>query len=338
MTILSVLDQSPIRSGASPAIAVEETLRLAKAAEEMGYRRYWVAEHHSSNGLAGSTPEILIARIAAETSRIRVGAGGVMLSHYSPLKVAENFRMLETLYPGRIDLGIGRAPGSDGLTDRALQAGPGAAGPQQFPAQVRDLLGYLGGGMPEDHPFAKVRAMPRGDADPDVWLLGSSDQSASLAAYFGRAFAFAHFINPDGGDEVMQLYRENFQPSESLAAPHGSVAVFVLCADSEEEAERLMKSRDLWSLRQRRGETAPVPTVPEAEAYPYTPQDRQVVEYNRHRTISGTPEQVREKMLSLAADYGVDEIVVVTICPEFEARLRSYELLAEAFALTPQET
>jgi len=335
MTIRSVLDQSPIRSGATPAMAVQETLRLAQATEAWGYRRYWVAEHHSSNGLAGSTPEILITRIAAETSRIRVGAGGVMLSHYSPLKVAENFRMLETLYPGRIDLGIGRAPGSDGLTDRALQAGPGAAGPQQFPAQVRDLLGYLGDGVPEDHPFARVRAMPRGDNAPEIWLLGSSDQSASLAAYFGRAFSFAHFINPDGGDEVMQLYRENFRPSECLAVPQGSVAVFVLCADTEEDAERLMKSRDLWSLRQRRGETAPVPTIAEAEAFPYTPQDLQLVAYNRRRTISGAPEQVRDRMFALAAAYDVDEIVVVTICPDFEARLRSYELLAEVFALVP---
>ncbi len=337
MTFLSVLDQSPIRSGATPAIAVAETLRLARAAEALGYRRYWVAEHHSSNGLAGSTPEILVARIAAETSRIRVGAGGVMLSHYSPLKVAENFRMLETLYPGRIDLGVGRAPGSDQLTDRALQAGPGAAGPQHFPAQVRDMLGYLHGDMPEDHPFGNIRAMPRGDSVPAVWLLGSSDQSASLAAHFGCAFSFAHFINPDGGAEIMGLYRDSFQASGECGAPQGSVAVFVLCADSEEEAARLMKSRDLWSLRQRKGETAPVPTAEEAEAYPYTPQDRQIIEYNRSRTVSGTPEQVRNKLLAMSGAYGVDEIVVVTICAEFEARLRSYELLAEAFALAPQE-
>ena len=336
MTVLSVLDQSPIRSGATPATAVQETLRLATAAEALGYRRYWVAEHHSSNGLAGSSPEILIGRIAAETSTIRVGAGGVMLSHYSPLKVAENFRMLETLYPGRIDLGIGRAPGSDQLTDRALQAGPGAAGPQHFPAQMNDLLGYLHGGLADDHPFAGVRAMPEGPTAPDVWLLGSTDQSAALAAYFGCAFSFAYFINPDGGDQVMTAYRENYRPSLRYAAPQGSIAAFVLCADTEAEADRLMKSRDLWSLRQRRGETAPVPTVEDAEAYPYSPQDRRIVEYNRRRTISGAPGQVRGKMCELADRYGVDEIVVVTICPDFEARLRSYQLLAEAFGLAAQ--
>ncbi len=334
MTVLSVLDQSPIRSGATPALAVEETLRLATAAEALGYRRYWVAEHHSSNGLAGSTPEILIGRIAAETSTIRVGAGGVMLSHYSPLKVAENFRMLETLYPGRIDLGIGRAPGSDQLTDRALQAGPGAAGPQHFPAQLNDLLGYLHGGLADDHPFARIRVMPEGPTAPDVWLLGSTDQSAALAAHFGCAFSFAYFINPDGGDQVMAAYRENYRPSPQCAAPRGSVAMFVLCADSEAEAEQLMKSRDLWQLRQRRGITAPVPSVADAEAYLYTPQDLAIIENNRRRAIVGAPEQVQARMSELADRYGVDEIVVVTICPDFEARVRSYELLAEVFGLT----
>ena len=334
MTVLSVLDQSPIRSGATPALAVEETLRLATAAEALGYRRYWVAEHHSSNGLAGSSPEILIGRIAAETSTIRVGAGGVMLSHYSPLKVAENFRMLETLYPGRIDLGIGRAPGSDPLTDRALQAGPGAAGPQHFPAQMNDLLGYLHGGLADDHPFAHVRAMPEGPTAPDVWLLGSTDQSAALAAHFGCAFSFAYFINPDGGDQVMAAYREHYRPSPQCAAPRGSIAAFVLCADSEAEAERLMKSRDLWQLRQRRGITAPVPTVADAEAHCYTPQDLAIIENNRRRAIVGAPEQVRDRMCELADLYGVDEIVVVTICPDFEARIKSYELLAEVFGIT----
>ena len=334
MTVLSVLDQSPIRNGASPALAVEETLRLARAADRLGYRRYWVAEHHSSNGLAGSTPEILAGRIAAHTGRIRVGAGGVMLGHYSALKVAENFRMLETLFPGRIDLGVGRAPGSDQLTERALQHGPGALGPQHFPAQVQDLLGYLHGGLPDEHPFAAVHAMPLGATAPEVWLLGSSDQSATLAAYFGCAFSFAHFINPDGGDAVMAAYRDHFQPSSWRRAPQGSIGVFVLCADSAAEAERLMKSRDLWTLRQRRGETAPVPSVDEAEAYPYTSQEAAVVGHNRHRSIFGTPDQVRETLLALGARYGIDEFVVVTICPTFEARLRSYELLAEAFALS----
>ena len=334
MTVLSVLDQSPIRSGATPALAVAETVQLAQAADRLGYHRYWLAEHHSSFGLAGTAPEILIGRIAGTTEHIRVGAGGVMLNHYSALKVAESFRMLETLYPGRIDLGIGRAPGSDPLTERALQHGPGALGPQHFPAQIQDLLGFLDGTLPDDHPFARVRANPTGDGVPDVWLLGSSDQSAAMAAHFGCAFSFAHFINADGGDAVMTAYRNHFRPSARLGKPVGSIGVFVLCADSEAEAERLLKSRDLWTLRQRRGESAPVPTVEEAESYPYTAQDRAIIGHNRRRVVVGAPEQVRDQLLALGEHYGVDEFVVITICPEFEARLRSYELLADAVGLT----
>lgn len=333
MTCLSVLDQSPIRSGATPAQAVQETLRLAELADRLGYRRYWLAEHHSSGGLAGSAPEILVGRVAALTSSIRVGAGGVMLSHYSALKVAENFRMLETLFPGRIDLGIGRAPGSDQLTARALAQGPGALGFEHFPAQVRDLIGFLDESLPAEHPFARIRAMPRGPTSPEVWLLGSSDQSAALAAYFGCRFSFAHFINAEGGEAVMQAYREHFRPSAALDRPAGSIGVFVICADSEAEAARLARSRDLWMLRLRRGETQPVPTVEEAENYPYTDHERAVVRYNRRRTIAGAPEQVRDRLLELGRAYGVDEFVVVTICHEFEDRLRSYELLAQAFDL-----
>lgn len=337
MPILSVLDQSPIRSGVTPADAVRETLDLASLTDRLGYHRYWLAEHHSSGGLAGSTPEILIGQVAARTSHIRVGSGGVMLSHYSPLKVAENFRMLETLFPGRIDLGMGRAPGSDQLTAMALQAGPGAAGVDQFPAQVRDVMGYIDGELPEGHPFAKVRAMPDGPTRPECWLLGSSDQSASIAAYFGCPFSFAHFINPHGGDQVMAGYRAHFKPSETLAEPLGNIGVFVICADTEAEALRLAKSRGLWILRLYRGETMPVPTFEEAEAYPYTDHDRAIIEHSRPRTIAGTPEQVRTRLLELGELYGIDEFVVVTICADFDARLRSYELLAEAFDLEPRE-
>ena len=333
MTVLSVLDQSPIRHDATPAMAIHETLKLAELADRLGYHRYWLAEHHSSNGLAGSAPEVLIGQVASRTSRMRIGAGGVMLSHYSPLKVAENFRMLETLFPGRIDLGIGRAPGSDQLTDHALQAGTGAAGPQQFPAQVHDMLGYLQGNLPDEHPFARIRAMPDGPGMPEIWLLGSTDQSASLAAHFGCPFSFAYFINPNDGDRVMAAYREYFRASEIFPEPRGNVGIFVLCADTEQKAAQLMASRDLYTMRQRTGRQMPMPSIAEAEAYEYSAQEREVVAHNRHRAIWGTPEQVRDRIQELGRAYDVDEFVVVTICAEFEDRIRSYELLAEVFDL-----
>ena len=336
MTLLSVLDQSPIRSGATPADAVAETLALAALTDRLGYHRYWLAEHHSSGGLAGASPEILVGQVAGRTNGLRVGTGGVMLSHYSPLKVAETFRMLETLYPGRIDLGIGRAPGSDQLTDQALQVGPGAVGPQHFPMQVRDLMAFLDGTMPEDHPFAQVRAMPSGPSSPPVWLLGSSDQSASLAAYFGCPFSFAQFIAGNAGTAAMELYRNDYRPSERWPEPVASIGVFVICADTEKEAERLMKCRDLSAVRQRTGRGGPVPSVEEAEVYEYTPQEEQLRQYNRQRFIWGTAQRVREALEELGRQFNVDEFVLLTICPDFASRCRSYELLADVFELTPR--
>jgi len=333
--ILSVLDQSPVRAGGAAADALNETVALAQAAERWGYHRYWLAEHHATEGLAGSAPEIMVARVAAATSSMRVGSGGVMLSHYSPLKVAEQFRVLETLYPGRIDLGLGRAPGSDQITARALQAGPGAIGAEYFPSQVQDLLGYLGGGLPADHPFARIRVTPEPASRPEVWLLGSSDQSALVAAYLGCAFSFAHFITDQGGVEVMAAYRDRFRPSARLATPLGSIGVFVLCADTEAEAQRLAQSRDLWRLRLDQGYLGPVPSTAEAEAYSYSREERLRIAMNRRRMVIGAPGQVKARMLELAERYGVGEIVVVTICHDFAPRLRSYELLAQAFGLTP---
>jgi len=330
---LSVLDQSPVRSGGTPAEAIQETLDLARAADRLGYHRYWLAEHHSTTGLAGSSPEVLISRVAAVTSRIRVGAGGVMLSHYSALKVAENFRMLEVLYPGRIDLGIGRAPGSDPLTARALAHGPGALGIEHFPAQIADLIGFLHDRLPPGHPFAGVRAMPVGPSAPELWLLGSSGDSAAYAAHLGTAFSFAHFINDEGGAEVVRAYREHFRASPALDAPRASVAAFTVCADTESEAQRLAQSRDLFIVRLYTGRPGPYPSVEEAEAYPYTPRELAIVRHARRRTITGDPELVRARLLALAGEYGVDELVVVTITHDFKARIRSYELLAEAFNL-----
>jgi luciferase family oxidoreductase group 1 len=268
MIKLSVLDQSPVREGVTPRDALVETIELARHADGLGFRRYWLAEHHGSPGLAGSAPEIMVALVAAETRHLRVGSGGVMLSHYSSLKVAEQFRMLETLYPGRIDLGIGRAPGSDQLTAIALQHGPGALGIEHFPNQIADLLAFLENTMPVDHPFSRIRVAPAGDTNPEIWLLGSSDQSALYAAYFSLPFSFAHFITDESGPEIMEGYRRHFRPSTRLPAPQGSIGVFVVCAESEAEARRLAASRDLWRLRQRRGILAPFPPPEDALAYP----------------------------------------------------------------------
>jgi luciferase family oxidoreductase group 1 len=334
---LSVLDQSPVRQGVTPADAVRETLELARHVDTLGYHRYWLAEHHSSPGLASTAPEILITRVAAETRHLRVGSGGVMLSHYSPLKVAETFRMLEALYPGRIDLGIGRAPGSDQLTAIALQHGPGALGIEYFPNQISDLLGYLENRLPPNHPFQRIRVMPAGDTQPEIWLLGSSDQSAIFAAYFGCAFSFAHFITAEGGPEVMETYRRQFRPSERLAAPLGSIGVFVICGETEAEAQHLAASRDLMRLRLDQGILAPVPPPEEALAYPYTPGELRRLEHYRRRQTAGTPEHVKERLLTLAETYGVDELVILTICHDFAARKRSYTLLADAFGLEARD-
>jgi luciferase family oxidoreductase group 1 len=329
---LSVLDQSPIRSGGTAADAINETLELAQICERLGYHRYWLAEHHSSKGLAGTSPEVLIGQVAARTSRIRVGSGGVMLSHYSALKVAEQFRVLETLFPGRIDLGIGRAPGSDQRTAYAL-AGGGIRDIAHFPQQIADVVAWLHDRLPEEHPFGGVRAMPQGPTAPEVWLLGSSDASAIYAAEQGLAFSFAHFINSDGGPEVTGVYRERFRPSPELAAPLASAAIWAVCANTDDEARRLARCRELSLLRLYTGRYGPFPSVEEAERFLYTPRDLAIVEHTRARTVAGTPEAVREQLEAMARAYGVEELVIVTITHDFKARVRSYELLADAFGV-----
>ncbi len=331
---LSVLDQSPIRAGGTPAQAVAESLELARQCDRWGYHRYWVAEHHSSAGLAGTCPEILIGRLASVTERIRVGSGGVMLSHYASLKVAEQFRMLETLFPGRIDIGIGRAPGSDGVTAAALAHGPGRLDVQQFPYQVQDLIQYLDDELPDDHPFAGIHAMPTGDGVPEMWLLGSSDQSAMMAAHFGVPFSFAHFISGAVGQSVVRGYRQGYRPSARYPQPLASACIFVVCADTDEEADQLAMSRALWRLRvETTGQITPFPTTEEALAYPYTEAERARIAANRQREVVGGVATVKARLEELAEGYGSDEMVIVTITHGFAARLRSYELLAEAFAL-----
>jgi len=329
---LGILDQSPIISGHTPAEAVRETIRLAQAAEKLGYCRYWLAEHHSIAALADPCPEILVARVAAATSTLRVGTGGVLLPYYSAFKVAEQFRMLEALYPGRIDLGIGRAPGGDQMTVLAMGEGryPGA---ENFPEQVQYLVAYLDEALPANHPFAGVKAMPSGPTSPEVWLLGSSAYSGALAAQLGLRFAFAHFISAEGGDAVMRDYRRKYRPSPREPEPRTLLCVFVICAETAEEAERLTASVNLRRLNMDYGINAPVPNHEEAVRYPYTEADLRRIAYHRRRVVAGTPALVRERLLELARSFGADELMTITITGDYDSRLRSYELLAAAFEL-----
>jgi luciferase family oxidoreductase group 1 len=338
---ISVLDQSPIRKGGTAADAVRETIELAKITERLGYSRYWLAEHHNTTSFAGSTPEVLIARVAAETSRIRVGSGGIMLPHYSPLKVAENFRMLETMYPGRVDLGIGRAPGSDGRTAIALQAGPQAWDVGVFPQQAELLRHYLeeSAGLaawPANHAYRQIHASPRGPGMPEMWMLASSVNGAVYAAELGLPLSFAHFISPDGGGpDAAEVYRHKFKPHREGDRPRVSVAVFAIAADTDEETERLALTRNLWVMQLLRGQAGPFPSPEEAAAYPFTEADRVQIRAISARGVTGTPDTVKAGLEALVAAYGADELIVLSITYEFAARVRSYELIAEAFGLRP---
>ena len=326
-----VLDQSPIGRGEDAADALRHTAALAKRCEELGYHRYWVAEHHASDTLASSSPEILITRLAAETRRMRIGSGGVMLSHYSPYKVAENFRLLEVLYPGRIDLGVGRAPGSDGLTAAALAYG-NPLGIEYYPAKVKDLIAFVNGRKPLTEAFRDLKATPAAATAPEVWMLGSSFDSAAYAARFGLAYSHAHFIAPQPAIEALQQYRRQFSP-EHLTEPYSSIGVFVVVADDPERAEQFRRLRELQRLRRDRGLRGPPPTLEEAAAHPFTDAELEAMRSKRSRQIVGTPAEVKAGLDNLVSESGADEVVVLTITPSFEDRVRSYELLAEAYGL-----
>jgi len=327
---LSILDQSPIISGHTPARAVAETVKLAQAAEALGYQRYWLAEHHAVAALADPCPEILLTRVASATERIRVGTGGVLLPYYSALKVAEVFRMLEALFPGRIDLGLGRAPGGDMLTAQALSNGQYSAA-DRFAEQVQDLVGFLDDALPADHAFGRVKAMPAGPAAPPIWLLGSSDYSGALAAALGLRFAFAHFISAQGGDAVMRAYKARFQASPREAAPHAVVCVFVICAETAAEAEELAACVDLRRLHMAQGLNTPIPTLAQAGAQKYSERELAYIRSQRARAVIGDPRQVRERLLQLREQFDADELMILTITGDYPSRLRSYELLAREF-------
>jgi len=328
---LSVVDQSPVRQGGTAGDALRETIELARATEKLGYQRFWVAEHHNLPGFAGTAPEIMIGQIAARTNTMRVGSGGVMLSHYSALKVAETFRMLESLYPGRIDLGIGRAPGSDPRTAAALAYPGGVHDISYFPEQVDDVLAYLADERDPAHPFAGVHAGPTPATMPEVWLLGSGIDSAHLAAQRGLPFSYAYFfgMGVEHGPTIVESYRRYFRPSAFLSEPQVNVAVQVLCAETEEEAKRLAASRNLVRLRIVTGRRSGVPPVEEALAYPYTPQERAYLAEFTRANVDGNPQQVKAKLEAIAELYQTTDLSIVTICYDFTARVRSYELVAE---------
>ncbi|WP_234735737.1 LLM class flavin-dependent oxidoreductase [Tellurirhabdus bombi] len=329
---LSVLDQSPIRKGSNAREALLETVALAKLAEELGYTRFWVSEHHNTNTLAGTSPEVLIAHLAGQTNTIRLGSGGVMLPHYSALKVAENFRLLETLFPGRIDLGIGRAPGSDRVTASVLNPA-NTFSDQDLVNQLFDLQNYLNDRYAPGSLQAKVRAMPMAPSVPEQWILSSSGQSASLAAHFGTGFSFAHFINPNGGPWAVRQYRERFQPSENLEEPQVNVAFFVFCSEDPEKVRRQQAVFDhRFLMLETKGTLVPF-EYEDIESVEYSLAEQGRIQYNRQRMVMGTPDEVKKAFEKYAEQYEVDEIMLVNSASNFDERLESHRLLAEAFEL-----
>lgn len=331
---ISVLDQSPIAEGSTGAQALRNTIELARHADRLGFHRYWVAEHHGGLSLAGPAPEVLIGPIASATERIRVGSGGVMLPHYSPLKVAEQFSLLAGLYGDRIDLGLGRASGTDPMTTYALQRDRRQAAPDDFPDQLTELLAYLDDRLPPDHPFVRLaRSLPGLPEKPTPWLLGSSPQSAIWAAELGLPYAFADFINPKGAS-IAASYREKFMDSERLLTPENAVAVWAIAADTEEEALRIATSSRMTFKLLRQGRLVPVPPPDKAIRFLTELGEDPLAPNPDRRTIVGTPDQVKAGIEEAAREYGAHEVIVVAITYAHEARLRSYELIADAFGLS----
>jgi luciferase family oxidoreductase group 1 len=339
---LSVLDQSPVSSGATPSQALRNSIQLAQHVESLGFHRFWMSEHHAMELLACTAPEIMLARIGAETTTIRLGSGGIMLPHYTPLKVAETFRTLHALYPNRIDMGIGRAPGGGPIEATALrryrEAPPNALQRDNFPDQLSELIAFLHHDFPAQHPFSRVLVSPDAPGGPHLWLLGSSMWSAQAAAEFGLPYAFAHFFSGDSTRHAIEHYQENFRVNSALGenarkTPEALAAVGVICAETQVEAERLALSVRLLQLRIRQNDRRPVATPAEAAAelstYGPIPPDRQEFP----RIFVGTPDKVRKELLTMANSLKIHELVVNTITHDPAARLRSYTLLAEAMAL-----
>ena len=335
MLKLSVLDQSTASTGQPEDQAIRDTIELAQLCETLGYNRFWVSEHHDHPTIVGTAPEILMAAIAQSTNRIRVGSAGVMLPHYAPLKVAEQFRVLEAIAPGRVDLGLGRAPGSDAKTAYALN--PNAAeDAEHFPTNVRDLISWVSNRpLIDNHPHQGIKAHPVSASSPEIWMLGTSDYGAQVAALFGLPYCFAHFITDGRGVErAFKLYRENYQPSERYPEPQATVCVWALAATTEIEAERLFSSRAHWKISRERGDLRAVEPPEAVVDCKYSDAEKQRLAHLRETALIGSAEQVAVKLQSLAEDYGIDEIVVLTWAYSQADRRHSYELLAGTCGLT----
>jgi luciferase family oxidoreductase group 1 len=330
---LSVLDLSPVTTGTPGSAALRNSLDLAQLADRLGFTRYWLAEHHNLASIASSAPDIMIGQVAAVTSRIRVGSGGVMLVNHPPLMVAERFKVLEALFPGRIDLGLGRAPGTDPVTSYALRRRQDAREGDDFLERFQELVLLERGGFPAEHPFRNVHAMPADVALPPIWLLGSSGYSAELAAAVGMGFAFAHHFAEHDAASAMLSYRAHFKPSAALPEPRAILAVAAIAAYSEAEAERIASSADLHFVRRAKGEFEPLASPEEAAAFPYAPVDRQRIARQRERLVVGSADQVKGRLLALLEAASADELMITTMVYDHAARRRSYELLAEAFGL-----
>ncbi len=332
---LSVLDLAPVVEGSTPADALQNSLDLAPRVERLGFNRYWVAEHHNSLGIASSAPAVLLAHVASVTSTIRVGSGGVMLPNHAPLVVAEQFGMLEALHPGRVDLGIGRAPGTDQLTAYALRRGRTAA--DDFPEQMVELLGYFDGEWSPDHPFREIVATPGLGYRPALWMLGSSTYGAQAAGVLGLPYSFAHHFASESTMAAAQTYRDGFRPSDVLAEPYLMLGVSVVCAETDERAAWLAAPGRLSFVRSRTGQRGRFPTPEEAAAYEYSPHERALLESRASSQIVGTPETVRIGLAALMDETGADELIITTAVHSHADRVRSFELVAGAVAMSPAE-
>ncbi|HEY7946863.1 MAG TPA: LLM class flavin-dependent oxidoreductase [Acidimicrobiales bacterium] len=326
---LSVLDLAAVGEGSDVGRALRESIELARAAERLGFRRFWVAEHHNMPGIASSATAVLMGAIAQATTSIRVGSGGIMLPNHAPLVVAEQFGTLEALHPGRIDLGLGRAPGTDQVTALALRRSVEALAADDFPQQLGELLAFFDGGFPDTHPFRAITAVPGYGQQPEIWLLGSSGFSAQLAGMLGLPFSFAHHFSAANTVPALALYRSHFRPSATLAAPHAMVAVSVICADSDERAQWLAGPSRLAFARLRSGRPGRLPTPEEAAAHEYSPAEQLLLDGRGRGQIVGGPEAVRGRLEALRAETQADELMITAMIHNFDDRRRSYALVAE---------